>query len=322
MSHKTVAEPVHQRREQISPGITVMDMNKRRAHAYSASERWLAAYGRFHLDLMNLRAFYATTTSSLEFGKAQVEKELRKGMEEVANSPALGALIKASPMAHEDFQSRIVDAMAKRSARIARDSVDSAALVFAHTLLDGLLSECCHIGFAANPKDWHRYIEKRKVEAGSLLTSTPEELLDNLALEAICQLERESMFKRLEKLNEICAPRLNGAKIPTGWITEEAMEDFDRVRQRIIHKRPFSSRRVNPQQRGLFAKDVGLSTLMLLAQAYGIPKDIKVELKLKSERDMLRLFALFRREFPEIYSMLEEMDGDEPWLGDLRQLGN
>lgn len=45
----------------------------------------------------------------------------------------------------EEFLERLSEAMGKRAVRLAKQTVDSAALVFSHTLLDDILSECCWI---------------------------------------------------------------------------------------------------------------------------------------------------------------------------------
>ncbi len=82
------------------------------------------------------------------------------------------------------------------SARLAKQTVDSAALVFAHTLLDGALSECCHISFLADPEPWCSSVEKRKVEISQLKAKSVRQATEELAREHVCQLEREPMVMR------------------------------------------------------------------------------------------------------------------------------
>jgi len=207
----------------------------------------------------------------------------------------------------EDFVKKLSMGMASRSLRLAKQTVDSAALVFAHTLLDGALSECCHISFLADPATWGTFVEGRKVDLGRLKTKTVNDVTGEIAREHVLQLEREPMTKRLEVINRLCVPRLHGAEIPTAWLKHEALHDFDRLRQRIIHGQPFLRRKVDVEDQLYFAKSAGFAVLALVAQAYGLLNDAAIEPK--SYRAMLRLCAVVKREFPEFIDLFQDFLG-------------
>src|SRR5579872_4710170 len=115
-------------------------MKKLRRRFYTAEERFAASFGRFILNFINLEAFYSTTSKSLDRSKSSVEEEWRTGVQKAAQDPKFqmrkGNPLFEIPKLGEGF----ANAMASRSLRLAKQTVDSAALVFAHTLLDEALS--------------------------------------------------------------------------------------------------------------------------------------------------------------------------------------
>jgi hypothetical protein len=285
--------------------IASLGMKESREHFYSADERFLAAIGNLLLNFINLEAFYSTTIKSLETGKAQTEQEWREGMQKGAVAPEIEELIKANPLMQiQGFLDAMSQAMAKRSVRLAKETTHSAALVFAHTLLDEALSECCRISFLASPTDWYPFIEKRKVEIGALQTRDSKDVLREFAWEFVRQQKRESMVRRLQLLNQLCIPRLKCKEIPTAWLNQEALNEFDELRHRIIHGRYFSRPIRAIEDQLVFAKRAGLSMLQLVWQAYELLGREAIEPK--SMFTTLRLCVVLRREFPEFIEFIEE----------------
>jgi hypothetical protein len=276
-------------------------MKKSRGQFYTAEWRWATAFGRFFLNFINLEAFYSTTVRSLDSNKTQIEKDWRDGLKKAANDPAYAELKKENPLfVNTDIGEKFANAMGSRSVRLSKQTVDAAALVFAHTLLDVALSDACWISFAAKPQDWYRFTENRKMEIGKLRAQTLDENLKRVASEMIEQLERESMVKRLERIHEICVPQLKDKAQATRWIKFDRLERFDQLRHRIIHDARFT-RSINTIENDVyFAKQAGLSVFMLLHQVY------KFKLgkgNVNNIRNGLRLFAIIRREFPEIWDL-------------------
>jgi len=235
-----------------------------------------------------------------------MQKEWQEGMQECMTSPEMQRCIQESSIPRkDDFVKRLSLGLADRSVRLAKRTVDSAALVFAHTLLDEALSEACRISFQADPRRWLAFVNNRKVELGRLKTKTLMSVKEEMAREHVLQLERESMTKRLEVLNGVCVPRLKGEAIPTAWIKQEALRDFDRLRQRIIHGQPFLQRSVVIPDQLHFAKLAGFSVLILVSQAYDLLSGGPIEPR--SDRTWLRLCAILRREFPEFVEFFQDV---------------
>jgi hypothetical protein len=265
---------------------------------------WAIGFGRLFLNFQNLASFYGTTLKSLEIAKSQLEEEWHDEAEESLNGPEFEEMLKKSLFGgNKGFLKGIVKATADRARRVSQQTVNSAALVFAHTVLDETLSECCHISFIAKPADWHRFVVKRQVEVGWLNERTTEELIHKLASEFVQQQERESMVKRLQLLNQVCAPKFGTTTIPTAWITQEMLQDFDEVRQRIIHGDKFAKEISAINDKLNFAKQAGLSALFLVAKAHDL---LDKRPSIDNPRTVLRFLVTFKQEFPEFFELIRD----------------
>jgi hypothetical protein len=280
-------------------------MDEVQGRFYSAQERYITALGHFFLNILNLDSFYSTVVKSLDAAKPQTQMECRDGMQQALSSPQGKRIIEKHPFGQDpEFFIQMAMGMANRSVRTARQTVDSAALVFAHTILDGVLSECVHISSLVNPVRWGAFVECRKVEFRELRRKSIE-MLEREAVEAyVAQLDREPMTRRLELLNRVSVPLLKGQPIPTAWIKPDVMRAFDRLRQRIVHGQPSLKRRVVVGDEIYFAKTAGISILGLLGDAHGLWDGNSF--KPKSARMSLRLLAIARREFPEFLEVMED----------------
>jgi hypothetical protein len=278
-------------------------MKVSRDRFYSANELFLSVFGHFFLNIINVEAFHRTTKTALNFGKARVYREYRDGMKTAAALPELQEIFETNEFVKSArFSKALGNALAQRSVRVADETIDAATLVFAHTMLDEVLSDCCRIAFLAKPDDWHGFVKKRKLEAGLLNASTGEKIIEDLCWDFVCQRQRESMVRRLQILNQTCAPHLRNQRIPTAWIKKDALGEFDCLRHNIIHGKPFSTKVRAIEDRVYFAKMVGLSVLSLVSRAHDLM--VRATPQRMSIRAGLRLCAILRREFPEFEDFL------------------
>jgi hypothetical protein len=198
--------------------------------------------------------------------------------------------------------------VAHRSIRISEQVIDSAALVFAHTILDGTLSDCCSISFEAEPADWFQFVKNRKVEIDELLKSSAKDIGREEALQFVNQQKRESIIKRLNLLNSVCIPRLKGEKSATSWIKQDQLEAFDQLRHRLIREQAFAEKFTGVEDQVLFAGLVGLSALWLVGKAYGLRADGLLD---KDNRDkeaiLSQIYSGAFRQFPELEEQLNRM---------------
>lgn len=235
-------------------------------------ERLLNAFGRFALNINNLQVFYGTTTDLLETGSERVQqKVLRESKEHIAKPEVrefFGATDCEALEKNEPFFNFFMTAFANRSVRLSKRMVGASTLVFAHTILDELLTECCYIAFGADPRGWYSFIEDRKVELRNLINTDVPTALHQKALEFVKEKAGQSMIKRFNFLNQICVPKLSGEKPTTALIDSRLLDAFDQLRHRIIHGQPFSEQVSDVEGQVLFVAATGTAVLCLVGKAY------------------------------------------------------
>jgi hypothetical protein len=268
-----------------------------------AQERYFSAFGNFFLNLINLRAFYGTTTNSLNLNENVIEQQWRKEWEAGRENPEVKKVVGRNPlMQSEDFINGILQASVKRSVRIAHQGTRSATLVFAHTIVDEAFSECCEVSFLASSSDWYPFVGERKVKLGNLKNGSADSLHWQEAQEFVRQLSRESMLKRFDFLHKICVPKLTEPELITAWIKREQLEDFDLLRHRVIHGKSFAKPVAKVEDQIHFAMMAGISILLLVNQTYKLLETGEFT----PGTNTLRLFVTFRREFPEFEDLFRK----------------
>jgi hypothetical protein len=283
-------------------------MSELYANAIS-DERLKTAFGDLFVNINNLQTFYTTTKDLLDAGKDYLEQKLVKTGKEELTKPEwqrFSSLKTLSQYEGLGLTDSVFRATAKRAARISKQVAESAVLVFAHTILDGTLSECCSISFETAPSDWYSFVEKRKVELGDLKNVKGDSIFHRKAQEFVNQINRESMIQRLEFLHKVCVPKLNGEQPITHWIKLVQLEEFDLVRHRVIHSQKFAQKNPDVEDQVLFAALVGFSALALVGKAYGLKAGgILDKESTDVERVWSNLFSGLGSDFPELFEQLE-----------------
>jgi hypothetical protein len=118
----------------------------------------------------------------------------------------------------------------------AQASIDAASLVFAHSILDDIASECCSISFQAAPGEWAPTIEQRKVPLGQVKDRNYQQLLLSMGADYVEQLKHDPLMKRLDIINQHCQPTA-----AFSWKGQPYAYDRDRIqrlddsRHAIVH---------------------------------------------------------------------------------------
>lgn len=266
--------------------------------------RWLATCGRFFLNVVDLRAFYSTAMAAIEKQTNGIRAEYQKEADEAVTDQKFETMFEDSPVQQSAKMLReFSDALAQRSIRTAKQTVDSASLVFAHSILDGVLTDCCWISFYAKPSDWFRLIENCNVDVSSVLKGQSKLRVQQLAMKRVGRLDRESMVKRLACLHRVCGPKMKGRKMPTAWLNADRLDAFDRTRQRTVHGRSFSQKLPDVLDQIAFAHQAGFSALALVQESYHLLR--KEAFTSMSGFSGLRICASIRREFPEFWEIMQ-----------------
>lgn len=116
-------------------------------------------------------------------------------------------------------------------------SVETASLVFAHSIIDAIALDCLRVTTIAEPDRWARRLAERKVS----LCEAREKPYPNLLAEAIGKLLEEadtwSLPKKVSRLFEVCKPPPNwnpGLKRYTFDPIE--LERIDGIRHEYVHR--------------------------------------------------------------------------------------
>lgn len=268
----------------------------------SPQERYQNAFGNLFLNINNLQTFYLTTSDLLSVGKDYVEKKIVKDSRAEVEEPEFQQLFGDNPLLkNETIIKFLASATAKRSIRLSKQIAGSATLVFAHAMLDGILSECCEISFLVNPSDWHPFVEEQKLKFSELQNA--EKILHQKTNDFIIQLGRESIARKLDFLHKVCAPKWNGEKLITSWIKQCDLDEFDQIRHKAIHQQTFAEKISKVEEQIIFAHLVGTSALTLVGKAYGFLDKEKFTAK-----DILsKAFCEERADFPEIRDVVKSL---------------
>jgi len=273
-------------------------------------EKLLTLMGQFTLHINNLQTFYGTTTDALEIGKDQVEQKILKATKEGITKPEIQEIIGAekcnSVLQNEPFLNFFMKSFANRSVRLSKQMVGLSALVFTHTILDDLLTECCRISFEVEPADWYPLVDARKIEVRLLRTTDTQSLIHRKALELVSEKAGQSMVKRFSLLNQICVPKLNGEQPITALINLDELDAFDQTRHKIVHGQPFAQKVADIEGKILFAACTGMAVLVLVGKAYKLFE----RGNFTKEAFLAKWFSGLREDLPEVnelFSTLETM---------------
>jgi len=145
-----------------------------------AQLKWVTTFGHHVLNMLNLRAFASITSDCIDIGRVKVSERWVEGINQAMIDPKIKDVFESgNPPLQEKLMRNIAEAFAKRSLRIAKQTADSASLIFSHSMLDGIVSDACQISFLAHPSDWHRFVYDRKIELGSLVSGKDKKSLLN-----------------------------------------------------------------------------------------------------------------------------------------------
>ena len=148
-------------------------------------------------------------------------------------------------------------------------TVDSASVVFAHSLLETTLNELLHLTFAASPKAWFPYVKQRKVELSSVVNGSVDALCQSLVQDYIIELGRESLMRRSDVLHAICRPRPTDAKMQTYKFSKVELESFDKVRHNLVHGQKFFDSITDAAKLLEYVSKTGGYFILLVNQRFG-----------------------------------------------------
>jgi hypothetical protein len=116
-----------------------------------------------------------------------------------------------------------------------RTTTDSAAFVFAHSILDAALYDYCRCTALADPGRWARLIPDKKIVLLRVLQEPANQILLDVVKDYVQNLERQSMVHKTDKLMQVCSPDREIDPPDDYSFDRTRLESLDKARHKIVH---------------------------------------------------------------------------------------
>lgn len=114
-------------------------------------------------------------------------------------------------------------------------TVESAAIVLAHSVIDKFVYGLCQISSIVSPMDWLSNIEKRKIVIADLAETSFDIEYNKKLEDYISKLEKESLLFKIQKLFSKCKPNRAFNPVPDYIYDSNRLEKFHNKRIEIVH---------------------------------------------------------------------------------------
>jgi hypothetical protein len=232
-------------------------------------EQFGFAVTNFLMQMVNVEITNQTCRSALTFAAPQLATlDRQKLTVAMANPVVRDIFVTLEQKLGSTITDTLQEGMTEGSLKKAARSVDAAAIVFSHSLLDATLYTFCSICYRARPADWFAFASERKIKVGDLLSKSALDLMMEKAKLCLEELERESLSSKSNKLHAICKPPTKAAYIENYHFSSAELEKFDATRIGIVHGMQFKRPLQDVQATLDFALKTGLYFAVMVARKY------------------------------------------------------
>lgn len=160
----------------------------------------------------------------------------------------------------------------QREKSLASLSLDSACLVFAHSLLDNAAFHYCLSSSFIEPRAWESQIQRRQVSIKQVMRSAAPDLFCQVLAEYLAaEVERYSLTRKIALLLSHCQPPPGWRPSISGFVYEPArLERLDTLRNGIVHGTGYVPQFCLSDEDWQFLLGVGLFMAELMQQKYGL----------------------------------------------------
>jgi hypothetical protein len=132
-------------------------------------------------------------------------------------------------------KAKFVSIGVKQIADTSTNLMDSATILFAHSMVDGAAFDYCRVTALYAPQDWEPDLLSKQVPL-SQVRETPFDEIRRLKLEALLvDLEMKSLSDKIGRLHARCRPQEGWAPMEGYWFDLDRIKKLDRLRQDIVH---------------------------------------------------------------------------------------
>jgi hypothetical protein len=224
------------------------------------------------LNQMNALAVCRETTQfALVSSHSEIEKRDFKALSQSLHNESLREIFN-NP---KDFIAKgghisLAKSMAASAVVSSVRTIDSASVVFAHSVLEAMLVDLLQLTFKVSPNDWAHFVERRKTELSALINNSIEQIRDSLVSEFIKELERESIMRKSDILHIVCKPTPEDTKMQTYVFSKQELESFDKIRHNLVHGQKFQNKIPDAAKLIEYVYKTGGYFMLLVNQRFGL----------------------------------------------------
>lgn len=169
---------------------------------------------------------------------------------------------------NEGHDEALIRVMTDGAVGTFEESLDSAAIVFAHSILDAAVQDCLWISAFSAPHEWIEYVGERRIRLSELSTRSHAEHLKIAISVELDRLERKSLLKKVDRLFQLCKPKKQ-VYLTNGFrFDRDRLEKLDELRHTIVHN-PGWSRNLSKVDDDLeFLRRSGLHLVVMISETY------------------------------------------------------
>lgn len=203
------------------------------------SRTWMATVNSF----MRVRSFQSLSAEGLKHSIPKLMNEHLAFSEKLFSSPECESMFRDKEGALKALggHEKSAQQMTTNSVNQYREAVDSAALVFCHSILDNAAFEYCRISALVSPASWETYIAGKQVTLDQVKNASYSDILREKLATTLKSLERESLLFKIDRLFSICKPAKEFSPIELYTYDRKRIEALDESRHRIVHSYSFQS---------------------------------------------------------------------------------
>jgi len=184
-----------------------------------------------------VRALLRTASVSLPEASEKVLQETVANLELFASYPPLKEIFAPGSRAFEAIGGlpEAVKIMAGNQISFYLNAVTTAALVFAHSILDAAVTDFCRLIAEASPESWDQALDVKTIKFEQIRSASVEAIRLQLLGSFLDKLERAALPSRIEKLLAVCKP--SSATLSSEGYTFDLdhIRRVDDQRHRLMH---------------------------------------------------------------------------------------
>jgi hypothetical protein len=183
------------------------------------------------------------------------------------------------PGAVKDKRQEMLAALTETNVKTADAAVDAACLVFAHSVVDAIVSDVIRLVADIAPEEWIAFLENRKASLKDVRDGGFDKVYSAVLDNYIEELSKEALSKRIAVLMQKCQPCPEISMPPDHKAIvydKERLERLDKMRQEIIHRIQTEQAIPNLDDELEYMRQVCLYVLMIARHRF------KIEVKLEN----------------------------------------